>query len=662
MRRTASFRLLNHLVGWDVDSVESLTGTDSESGLQLEYLGTSGGTVNEDDISPWLTPPNLSAGCQPCEWFLVTPSPPRSRLMWKNACEPCFAEPGPGAVGALHDAVALAIADQHVAVSDIGQQAVLLFAERGKRRIGQVPLADPGPIAYATWREWLVVSASHSKLVRIDLSGLVTGEHPATLPGTVRRMRVDPACRVWVAIEEPLLDGRPQVSLWRAERNDSEFTRVPFDELVAAFSPNGIDYVTERGFCLKDAVPCGPCFSWYGRPLDPAPTPPAPPVQYAEQGQLLTKAIDSGVPRCRWHRVRLDATTPDGTTISLSVSTSESAHPPAQGVALDAWSGFAPGVVHPADWQTVDESRDFLIRQPPGRFLFVRVRMTGTGLLTPRIHRVRLDFPRQTSLDQLPQVYRDTPEAEDFSERFLSLFDAFSSDVDELIERLPALLDTGGVPKEVLPWHGSFLDIVMAPNWDTEQRRNLILAAPKLYRMRGTPDGMRAAVRLAFGVDPVLREHAIERPWGSLGQTTLNGGTRLFAPAASRFRLGRSRLGRAPIKSYGRIDLDPFAALAHRFDVLVPLALDATARAQLVALVEAQKPAHTIARVVDASGRFALGFGTTVGIDTAFRSFKPTVLGAANGVSLGRSSILSSGNSKDVNALTLGTAAVLTAR
>jgi phage tail-like protein len=277
--------------------------------------------------------------------------------------------------------------------------------------------------------------------------------------------------------------------------------------------------------------------------------------------------------------------------------------------------------------------------------------MTGDGLQTPRLQRVRLDFPRQTSLDQLPQVFRDTPDVEDFSERFLSLFDAFLADVDEQIERLPALLDTAGVPAPVLPWLGTFLDIAMDPAWDQARRRRVLQAAPKLYRMRGTVDGLRAAIRLVFDVEAVVQEHALERPWAGLGKAMLSSGARLFGPATWRFTLDRSRLDQAPLRSYGQVDLDPFNALAYRFDVFVPLSLDGATGQRLQNLVDAQKPAHTVVRLHgrDAGG-FLLGPRLTLGIDTEFRPFDPSVLGDRGGVRLGRGSVLSRGNDSTLNA------------
>jgi phage tail-like protein len=647
----ATFRLLDSLVGWDPDSVEGITGLDLASGLQLAFVGGAGGIVPADDVGAWLAPAALARGCAPCEWFLVTPCPPQSRLLHMDVCSPCFAEAEPGAVGVLRCAVAVATAGRNVAVADAGQNAVLLFADHGRRLVTKVGFASPGPIAYALWREWLVVDAAHKRIARLDLAGVARGHLRPALPGPVDRLAVDSEERVWLAVDEAPLDGRAQVSLWVAARYDAAFTRATFDDLQRAFEPNGITVTNTRGFCFAAMeAPCGPCFSWYGRELQTPLTAATPSAQYVTQGQLLTLAIDSGIPRCRWHRMRWQGSVPAGTTISISVSTNDSPAPAAQGVADGIWATFAPGRPHPGDWQRMDNQRDFLIRQPEGRYLFMRIRMTGDGRQTPRIHRMRLDFPRQTSLDQLPVVFRDSPEAEDFSERFLALFDSFLDDVDEQVARMPALLDVDGVPDGVLPWLGSFLDIAMDPAWDATRRRRLLQAAPRLYRMRGTVDGMRAAIRLVFDVEPVIREAANERAWGALGGVALGGGVRLFGPSQWRFRLDRSRLGRAPLRSVGQIELDPFSSVAYRFDVLVPLRLDTPLRQRVQQLIEAQKPAHTVARLIDSRGQFVLGGEVSVGVDTMLAPFEPSVLGSGGNVRLGRATILSGARAADADA------------
>ncbi|VTU20034.1 phage tail protein domain protein [Variovorax sp. PBS-H4] len=651
----ATFRLLDPLVGWDADSVEGIGGLDLDSGLQLAFIGGAGGIVPADDVSAWLAPAALARGCAPCEWLLVTPCPPQSRLLRKDVCSPCFAEADPGAVGILGCAVAVATAGRHVAVADTGEDAVFLFADHGRRLVTRVAFVHPGPITSAPWQEWLVIDSANKRVACLDLAGFARGHLPLALPGPVDRMAVDSEERIWLAVEEAPADGRAQVSLWVAARFDAAFTRATLDELQRAFEPNGITVTSPRGFCLAgQEAACGPCFSWFGRELDPPLTPVAPSAQYVAQGQLLTLAIDSGIPRCRWHRVRWEGSRPAGTAVSISVSASDAPLPAAQGVADGIWAAFAPGRPHPGDWQRVDDQRDFLIRQAQGRYLFVRIRMTGDGRQTPRIRRMRIDFPRQTSLDQLPLVFRDSPEAEDFTERFLALFDSFLDDVDEQIARMPALLDVDGVPDGVLPWLGSFLDIAMDPAWDAARRRRLLQAAPKLYRMRGTLDGMRAVIRLVFDVDPVIREAGNERAWGALGAVALGGGTRLFGPSQWRFRLDRSRLGRAPLRSVGQVELDPFSSVAYRFDVLVPLRLDATLRQRMQQLIEAQKPAHTVTRLIGSRGQFLLGGEVSVGIDTTLAPFEPSVLGGGGNVRLGRATVLSASRAADADAPRLG--------
>jgi phage tail-like protein len=609
----SQFRLLNHLVGWDADMVEGLTGLNTATGVQLQTLYSTDNSVDETTLSLLLTPSRLAKSCTPCEWYLITPSPPHSRLLKRDACSPCWTEPHPGARDVLQGARGIAVSPQRIAVTDGAARAIYFFTDGGRRQLSKVPFNYPGAIAYATWREWLVVDEQGGVLQRLDMAGMRLSSFSAPLPinapSSVDRLAVDEQCRVWIAVKQA--DGR--YVLWRAGQYDREFTRATLSELQQAFKPNGLRLVTEQGFCFKEAKndnstdSCGPCFSWYGRPWT-IPTNLSLSPQFVDQGQLLTLAIDSGLPRCRWHRVRLEADIPSGTTVSIAVSTNELSNPVSQGIADGEWTTFAAGVPHPADWQeAVLNSTDFLIQQPPGRYLFLRLRLTGDGLHTPRVQRIRLDFPRQTSLDQLPVVYRgygvmDGSEAEDFSERFLSLFDSFLENIDEVIERLPALFDSGGVPDAVLPWLGRFLDIAMDPAWEPQRRRRILQSAPKLYRMRGTVDGMRTAIHLVFDVDPVIQELPIERPWGAVGEVRLSGGVRLFGRSSWRFRLGRSQLCRTPLRSFGNPDHDPFNAFAHRFTVLVPLALNSQTKNRLQQLIDAQKPAHTLVKLHDASG------------------------------------------------------------
>jgi phage tail-like protein len=344
--------------------------------------------------------------------------------------------------------------------------------------------------------------------------------------------------------------------------------------------------------------------------------------------------------------VRIDADLPLGTSIAVDVTTSEECD---------------PSSLHREDAQTDAGGIDFLVRQPPGRYLFLRLCLSGNGEATPVVRRIRLDFPRVTSLELLPAVYREDPRAEDFTERFLSLFDAAIEDLDGLIARFPALLDGAGVDERALPWLGSFLDVAFEPSWPVERRRQVLAAVPRLYRLRGTPAGLALAVELVFGARPAIQELGRERLYSGVSRGGRLGAVRLFGRARSRFRVGRSVLGAAPLVSFGDAVDDPLREGAHRFRVLMPpgSASTAEARARLARLVDSQKPAHTLVTVHVGGRGFILGAApVAVGIDTAFAPLPAPVLGAAGTVRLGRASVLRAGRRGPRPGFTAGLAAV----
>lgn len=655
-----SFRLLNHLVGWDEASgcVENIVGLNESAGIRLKPLSEQLLQLDEQTISQYMYPARIANSCDPCQWYLVIACPPKSRLLIMHACDYLWHEPEPGALCSLRCAVAVASSPTRIAVSDPAQQAVLFYEHTGKRMLGKVPINKPGVITYSKWEEWLVVDDEQNQIYRWDTAGVFIGQFASSLPGKIDRIAVDEQCRVWIAQQQ----SNGLYTLWMATMTEQVFRQVSLAQLMQAFTSTDLSIVNDEGFCFKQSRnnQGGKCYSWYGRLLDKPLTAAAAQELYVRQGQILTLAVDSGIPRCQWHRVRIDGNLPPGTSVSVSVSSHELESPQPQGVSATGWESFKPGIPHPNDWhEGLNGSQDFLIQQPPGRYLFVRIRMSSDGMNTPVIQRIRLDFPRQSSMKHLPYIYRENPKAEEFSERFLSLFDAYLEDIDAIIERLPALLDVGGVPDSVLPWLGRFLDVAIDPAWEVDRQRRILQAIPQLYRRRGTTAGLRQTIKLLFDFDPVIQELPLERSWGAVGDTVLSGGTRLFGRSSWRFMLGRSGLGRAPIRSYGNPDRDPFTATAFRFRVLVPDYLDEKDMIRLSQLIENLKPAHTVVSVEQGHSGILSGTGFTVGIDTLVPPLKTSVLGVEGNIRLGRSSVLGPLNRGHAARLKVGQAAAV---
>ena len=635
-----AFRLLDAFVGWDVDVIEQLTGQDDPGGITLSPLQVG---LHEDIISRALPPAYLARGCNPCEWFLVTCCPPESRILrhnpcfdgwqnvWSERCDPRLPLCG----------TAIAVHCDLIALSDPESGSVWVWREEGRALHLRIPVARPGPLAAAPHGGWLVADNGQGLLRWFDPSGAEMSDRAMALPGEVDRIGVDAKCRIWLVTRDA-----SGLALWSAEHGAGGFSPDHIEALLAAFPETGLVSASGGRFCFRERTPEGDrvrCYNCHGRP---APRPPAagPAKRFEELGQLLTMAIDSGTPRNRWHRVRIDADLPPGTRLTLAVSSQESSTPPNQGQpGTDEWQPFQPGIPHPGDWhEGPSGALDFLIDQPPGRYLFVRLRLVGDGTKTPVVRRVRLDFPRQTSLDRLPAVYRDNPLAEDFTERFLSIFDAALEDIDRAIERHPALLDVESAPQETLPWLGSFLDVAMDPAWTEMQRRTILKAAPELYRKRGTRGGLDQTLSLLLGHRAGIEEVALTRLWGAVGVTRI-GASRLFGQANARMRLGSSSLSRAPLKSFGNPDLDAVNDTAFRFTVTLPAALSRDQRRQAHKIIDSQKPAHTVARIAEGGAGFVVGLPAQVGIHTALIPLPAPVLGGTDddpGVRLNRSSIL----------------------
>ncbi|MEV5775796.1 phage tail protein I [Streptomyces antimycoticus] len=624
----ATFRLLDAYVGWDEPTggepgVDGIVGFDDPAGLRLAHRGADPEGPTRDQLLPWFPDPRLAPGCGPCGWYLLVPG--ERRLLRRDRCSGAFTplwppdcDPGP-----LREPVSVAARGHRLAV--VESDRVLVWRREGEQLVGVIRAERPRWAALGPGDDILVACQGGTDLRRYDTTGGFRGVLRTGAPGEVIGLRTGPERTVWL-----LTDDGGRLGIHRGGHG-RPFRPVTVDELAAALPPSTLTSADEDGFCLSEKGPEDPetsCFTWQGLPRDPAP--PATGA-YVTSGSYLTTLIDSGISRCRWHRVRVDAELPTGTAAAVEIVVSED------------------GRYEESDWQVpVPGATDFLVDQPPGRFLRLRLRLSGDGGSTPVVRRIRLDFPRATSADLLPPAFREDPAADDFTERFLSLFDATLAQLDRVIERYPSLLDPAGVPDQALPWLAGLLGLSFEAGWDARTRRALLAAAPELYRRRGTPWALREAVRIVFGVTPVVDELATDRRWAWLraaqrgdGPAQGLGAVRLFGRSASRFRVGGTALGAAPLRAFGTPDSDPFTAHAHRFRLLLPAgSADAAA---LRRLVERQAPAHTVGSVRTGGAGFVVGSRSTVGVDTAFVPLPAPVLGGAHPVRLNRDGVLRPG-------------------
>jgi phage tail-like protein len=351
---------------------------------------------------------------------------------------------------------------------------------------------------------------------------------------------------------------------------------------------------------------------------------------YEPAGTLVAGPLDSRIYRCEWHRVALELTLPEGTAVSVSAFTAEAERPIEEVLALpeERWSEpFTDGDPAATSW-------DCLLQSPPGRYLWLRLKLVG-GSGTPVVRTAEVFYPRASSLRFLPAVYGEDPQARDFTARFLSIFDTIRDSVSERIDGIAAYFDPCAVPAggdggDALQWLASWLGLALDPRLPVERRRVLVRRAYELFRCRGTPHGLRLYLTLYTGVAPLVLEHFKLRRWLFVGDGTLGDRSALYGEAiVRRLQLGDySRIGEFQLDDTGDPLHDPFNVYAHRFTVFVPgyCARGAGALVAIRRVVELAKPAHTEATVEIVEPRFRIGTQSLLGLDTVVGRYPDAVV------------------------------------
>lgn len=96
----------------------------------------------------------------------------------------------------------------------------------------------------------------------------------------------------------------------------------------------------------------------------------------------------------------------------------------------------------------------------------------------------------------LPGIYR----SDTFVQGLCAGLDEVLAPVLATLDALPAYLDPGTAPADVLEWLGGWVGLVADEQTPLERRRALVGGAVELHRWRGTARGVREALGVALGL------------------------------------------------------------------------------------------------------------------------------------------------------------------
>lgn len=232
-----------------------------------------------------------------------------------------------------------------------------------------------------------------------------------------------------------------------------------------------------------------------------------PPPRNIDDAVAGTSAFDGKLPGCVWHRLLLDASIPPGTQITVESRAADTQkalpslpwqpEPPPylrdDGAEIPFYKAPLRGPAsHTGTWE-------LLFQQAKGRYLQLRVTLSGPGSNSPRIQALRAYYPRFSYMKKyLPSAYQDDAPSASFLDRFLANVEGFFTVDEGRIEHTPALFDTRTVGFEYMDWLASWLGLTLDLSWDERKRRLFLSNAPQYYRERGTRAGLERSIRLTL--------------------------------------------------------------------------------------------------------------------------------------------------------------------
>jgi phage tail-like protein len=506
----------------------------------------------------------------------------------------------------------------------LARVAVLDMRTTGGVAVRSVAIGPDGPVALdGDGRLWRLTPAGW-KATRISGDA-----------ASWRRVAVDAEGAVWVLAKS---DAGPVLIEVAADGSRVPEVRDP-REVAARFGP-----VPRRDASGGFKVPGRAEPVTREKPAAPQDPPAAIPT-HARSGTWTSRAIDSRIYRCRWHRIEIAVgALPAGTTVRVSTSSADdpsSQSPPA----------FAPAATLRGPLISDGErpvAGDALIAEE-GRYMWVRVELEGDGRATPRVESLRLHYPRVSALDDLPAVFSADAESRELLERMLAVFQTTWEGLEETIDGLPRYLDPATVPEgrtrdADLARLATWLAVRREGDWSPDHLRRVLAAEGELAPRRGTVAALRRAIALAVaglpGAPPepthdlpaVVEGHR-QRERLVLGSARSAGLTRAAPLAAAseegRLRLGGDRLGDARVMAGpGSPEAELLSHYAHRFSVSLPAAWvrSEAAERMLRRAIDAERPAHVAYDLCLVEPRLRVGVQSAIGVDSVIAGPIRTVL------------------------------------
>ena len=335
-------------------------------------------------------------------------------------------------------------------------------------------------------------------------------------------------------------------------------------------------------------------------------------TEFALSGNYISKVLDSKQHQCRWHRIALEIEQPEKTRLIVHYVASDTIIK-AEQIASDQWKSFVNN--------SNNSINDALFENAIGQYLILKFEFFGDGFHSPGINSVRVYFQRDSYLRYLPATYQEDARGQDFLERYLSLYESMSLEIDEKVSNITQYFDADVQGKEFLDWLSSWLAILIDENWPESKQRILLKESFELYKCRGTQKTLRRMIEIYTGSKVAIVEHWRLRPPIILNQMVKLGINSFVGPKRTQRLIVEetSRIGEFTLDEFEDSPEAPFAKDAYDFTVIADTSklTNASDEKTLRRLIESEKPAHTRYFLrTTGSAEAALGTHSLLGVNT----------------------------------------------
>lgn len=357
---------------------------------------------------------------------------------------------------------------------------------------------------------------------------------------------------------------------------------------------------------------------------------------FATAGAIWSSAISGGGLRVPWRQITTTSTVPDGSHLNFFFATSDSsASIPVDPAATNPFSD--------PKWTAIPTGADyFYIPNDPAKFLFIGATFTSDGTSTPELKQMRADFDPDPLFARLPAFYREPSSPGDFIRRLLSLYASIFADLEAETKGMRAWFTPGSIAAADLPWLASWLGVDLDQNTSVAQQRNAVANAFHNDAVRGTAAGIKAALLVEAGIQATIIEPITSFGWWSLPGSNCDGSLDLATGVGLGIgsRLAVSEPFGAIVGATAKLDFSYlvqnedgsplFDTEAYKFYLLVHRAqASSAAKIDLInAIVEREKPAHTVWKLLVIEPRMQVGVQARIGIDAVVGDEVPTQLGS----------------------------------